>query len=188
MSLVGQGSGQSAGNFVGLGAVPAGLDFLLTLVACCAPAVAQQTDVFVAMHGANIANAWFMRPGSSMVEVHSPGYPWSDLYFNFNQGDPESGIFWWNLRVTVGGVGGEFADSHGSCLPTLPSACPAVWKACAPVPGSSCSQWCPAAGCRTPVHSHLARQSDAGWGALTCTRGTRTLWCGGRLWRGPSGG
>jgi hypothetical protein len=30
---------------------------------------AQRADVFVGMHGANIANGWLMRPGSSVLEV-----------------------------------------------------------------------------------------------------------------------
>ena len=39
-------------------------------------AVAQEADVLVGLHGANNANAWFMRRGSSMVELIP--YQWDD--------------------------------------------------------------------------------------------------------------
>lgn len=32
-------------------------------------AAAQAADVFVGLHGANLANAWLMRPGGSVLEV-----------------------------------------------------------------------------------------------------------------------
>ena len=37
-------------------------------------AAAQLADVFVGMHGANLANGWLMRPGSSMIEVQAYGF------------------------------------------------------------------------------------------------------------------
>lgn len=35
---------------------------------------AQLADVFVGVHGANLANGWLMRPGSSMLEVQPYGF------------------------------------------------------------------------------------------------------------------
>ncbi len=37
-------------------------------------AAAQEADVFVGVHGANMANAWLMRPGSSMIELQPYGF------------------------------------------------------------------------------------------------------------------
>ena len=37
-------------------------------------AAAQQADIFVGSHGANLANAWFMRPGSSVLELTMFGW------------------------------------------------------------------------------------------------------------------
>ena len=37
-------------------------------------AVAAGADVFIGMHGANLANGWLMRPGSSVVEVTPWGF------------------------------------------------------------------------------------------------------------------
>ncbi|KAL4458946.1 hypothetical protein ABPG75_013811 [Micractinium tetrahymenae] len=37
-------------------------------------AVAQEADVFVGMHGANLANGWLLRPGSAVIELQSCGF------------------------------------------------------------------------------------------------------------------
>jgi len=41
-------------------------------------ALAQQADIFVGVHGANLANGWLMRPGSSVVELTPYGFDSSD--------------------------------------------------------------------------------------------------------------
>jgi len=35
---------------------------------------AQQADVFVGIHGANLANGWLLRPGSSVIEIQAYGF------------------------------------------------------------------------------------------------------------------
>jgi capsular polysaccharide biosynthesis protein len=37
-------------------------------------AAAQQADIFVGVHGANMVNGWFMRPGSSIIELTAFGF------------------------------------------------------------------------------------------------------------------
>jgi capsular polysaccharide biosynthesis protein len=45
-------------------------------------AAAQQADIFVGPHGANIANAWLMRPGSSVVELTMYEFDDTDAHMN----------------------------------------------------------------------------------------------------------
>jgi hypothetical protein len=45
-------------------------------------AAAQQADIFVGAHGANIANAWLMRPGSSVVELTMHGFEDNKAHLN----------------------------------------------------------------------------------------------------------
>jgi Sec-independent protein translocase protein TatA len=46
-------------------------------------AAAQEADVFVGMHGANMANGWFMRPGSSMIELQPYGFDSSPAHLQY---------------------------------------------------------------------------------------------------------
>ncbi|KAL4435209.1 hypothetical protein ABPG77_001891 [Micractinium sp. CCAP 211/92] len=62
-------------------------------------AAAQEADVLVGIHGANMANSWLMRPGASTIEVMP--YGWDDgaalSLSMFNGGDVTSQLLWWVL-------------------------------------------------------------------------------------------
>ncbi|GAB4813596.1 hypothetical protein N2152v2_000642 [Parachlorella kessleri] len=61
-------------------------------------AVAQRADVLVGLHGANMANSWFMRPGSSAIEIFPPAWPW-DIHRQWLEQDPQLQLRWWGLVV-----------------------------------------------------------------------------------------
>ena len=58
-------------------------------------AAAQQADIFVGVHGANIANGWLMRPGSAVVEL---------TMFEFEEREPHANCP--RRNMLVGGVCG----------------------------------------------------------------------------------
>ena len=60
-------------------------------------AAAQQADIFVGAHGANIANAWLMRPGSSIIELTMHEFEESIAHNNLAVRNME-------VRQGVGGV------------------------------------------------------------------------------------
>ncbi|GAB4813597.1 hypothetical protein N2152v2_000643 [Parachlorella kessleri] len=61
-------------------------------------AVAQQADVLIGVHGANMANSWFMRPGSSAIEIFPPAWPWN-IHRQWLEQDPLAQLQWWGLIV-----------------------------------------------------------------------------------------
>jgi hypothetical protein len=63
----------------------------------------QAADVLIGIHGAGMANAWFMRPGSAVIEIHFPRVPWSVMHDNWNKADPGSQLMWFLLYVNVSG-------------------------------------------------------------------------------------
>ncbi|KAI3428185.1 hypothetical protein D9Q98_006565 [Chlorella vulgaris] len=74
-------------------------------------AAAQQADIFVGAHGANIANAWLMRPGSSVVELTMFGFddnpPHMHLAYR-NSLDKDTQVQFWKLLL---------CDRNGSWTP-----------------------------------------------------------------------
>ncbi|KAL4436680.1 hypothetical protein ABPG75_003819 [Micractinium tetrahymenae] len=62
-------------------------------------AAAQDADILVGIHGANMANSWLMRPGGSTIEVMP--YGWGDgpalSLSMFNGVDGTSQLLWWVL-------------------------------------------------------------------------------------------
>ena len=61
-------------------------------------AAAQLADIFVGPHGANIANAWLMRPGSSVVEVTMFGFDESVAHINLAARNAKVGV----VAVAIG--------------------------------------------------------------------------------------
>ncbi|KAL4423825.1 hypothetical protein ABPG75_001126 [Micractinium tetrahymenae] len=62
---------------------------------------AQRADVMVGVHGANLANGWMLRPGSSMVEIQAYGFDKHPPHLQdplFNAEDKESQVLWWVLQ------------------------------------------------------------------------------------------
>ncbi|PRW61290.1 Autophagy-related 8d [Chlorella sorokiniana] len=62
---------------------------------------ALQADVMVGIHGANLANGWMMRPGSSMIEVQAYGFDQHPPHLQdplINAQDSESQVLWWVLQ------------------------------------------------------------------------------------------
>jgi hypothetical protein len=60
-------------------------------------AAAQEADIFVGVHGANMANGWLMRPGASMVELQPWGFdsgPAHLQYPLFNMEVSEAALSW----------------------------------------------------------------------------------------------
>lgn len=53
-------------------------------------AAAHQADIFIGAHGANIANAWLMRPGSAIVEL---------TMFEFEENQPHLNLAERNMKV-----------------------------------------------------------------------------------------
>jgi hypothetical protein len=65
-------------------------------------AAAQEADVFVGMHGANMANAWLLRPGSSMIELQAFGFDGSPAHLQYplaNAKDKDSRVLWWVISA-----------------------------------------------------------------------------------------
>ncbi|KAL4443685.1 hypothetical protein ABPG75_011422 [Micractinium tetrahymenae] len=68
-------------------------------------AAAQQTDVLIGPHGANLANAYFMRPGGSVIELTMHGFEGlgsDSAHANFarrNYIDDTSQLQWWKLLL-----------------------------------------------------------------------------------------
>ncbi|KAL4447222.1 hypothetical protein ABPG77_007255 [Micractinium sp. CCAP 211/92] len=68
-------------------------------------AAAQQADVLIGPHGANLANAYFMRPGSSVIELTMHGFEGlgtDSAHANFarrNYIDDASQLQWWKLLL-----------------------------------------------------------------------------------------
>ncbi|KAI3437750.1 hypothetical protein D9Q98_000198 [Chlorella vulgaris] len=61
-------------------------------------AAARQADVFVGMHGANLANSWMLRPGASVIEVTPYQFEFGRGAFVFsstNSRDATSQLLWW---------------------------------------------------------------------------------------------
>ncbi|KAL4446247.1 hypothetical protein ABPG77_003054 [Micractinium sp. CCAP 211/92] len=62
---------------------------------------AQLADVMVGVHGANLANGWMLRPGSSMIEIQAYGFDKHAPHLQdplFNAEDKESQVLWWVLQ------------------------------------------------------------------------------------------
>jgi hypothetical protein len=65
-------------------------------------AAAQEADVFVGVHGANMANAWLMRSGSAMIELQPYGFDEGAAHLQypiFNMRDNATGVLYWVLSV-----------------------------------------------------------------------------------------
>lgn len=61
-----------------------------------------QADIFVAVHGANQANTWLMRPGGAMIEIQPWGFdhgPAHTQYPLFAHDDAETKVQWWMISV-----------------------------------------------------------------------------------------
>ncbi|KAL4443683.1 hypothetical protein ABPG75_011420 [Micractinium tetrahymenae] len=65
-------------------------------------AAAQQADIFVAVHGANQANGWLMRPGSAMIELQPFGFDAGAAHLQyplFNMEDADTQVQWWLISI-----------------------------------------------------------------------------------------
>lgn len=63
-------------------------------------AAAQEADIFVGIHGANMMNGWLMRPGSSMIELQPFGFDAGAAHLQyplFNQQDNATQVAWWMI-------------------------------------------------------------------------------------------
>ncbi|KAL4436863.1 hypothetical protein ABPG75_004002 [Micractinium tetrahymenae] len=61
-------------------------------------AVAQEADVLVSMHGANLANGWLLWPGSAVIELQSCGFDAGAAHLQyplFNLEDGDTQVQWW---------------------------------------------------------------------------------------------
>jgi capsular polysaccharide biosynthesis protein len=68
-------------------------------------AAAQQADIFVGAHGANLANAWLMRPGSSVIELTMFQFDETDAHMNLAKRNLfVSGVGLWGGGAGWGGI------------------------------------------------------------------------------------
>lgn len=58
----------------------------------------QSVDVLIGVHGAGMANAWFMRPGSIIIEI-TPMAAQRFPYAEITAEDPASRLKWWNVFI-----------------------------------------------------------------------------------------
>ncbi|KAL4451870.1 hypothetical protein ABPG75_007532 [Micractinium tetrahymenae] len=61
-------------------------------------AAAQQADVFIGMHGANLANGWMLRPGASVIELIPYQFDTGRgamVFSTMNAKDATSQVLWW---------------------------------------------------------------------------------------------
>ena len=78
-------------------------------------AAAQLADIFVGPHGANIANAWLMRPGSSVVEVTMFGFDESTAHINLAARNAKVGAVAVAVALAAAIVGLPAPPSHHTC-------------------------------------------------------------------------
>jgi hypothetical protein len=82
------------------------------------PAVAQRADVVVGIHGANTPNAFFLRPGASIIELRM-GHPnfGVRMYENWAAWS-RAELMWWALYVKVGAVSWVLSGPAVTCKTT----------------------------------------------------------------------
>lgn len=76
---------------------------------------AQEADVFVGVHGANTANSWLMRPGSSLVEL---------TMYEFDEDCSEKNCPHTNVPLANSQVHTVYGQGTDGCRPSRPAAAP----------------------------------------------------------------
>ncbi|KAI3439062.1 hypothetical protein D9Q98_001472 [Chlorella vulgaris] len=61
-------------------------------------AAVRSADVVIGRHGAGMTNAFFMREGGAMVEIHSSGWVWQ-LFCGWRDREEPPMLQWWGLTV-----------------------------------------------------------------------------------------
>ena len=146
-------------------------------------AAAQQADVFVGAHGANIANGWLMRPGSAVVEL---------TMHRFEESKPHLNLAKRNFEVRAGRGHVEGGVLRCRCAAAPPAA---DTRSPRPVPPSARRTWrarCSSTSCCCATRSRGRPAGTKRRSASAARRGTppgpstATSLCG--AWPAPPGG